>query len=112
MKTKLLPTLLAVAIALLAAPAQGQYSAPPESAPRDYSKNSATGEYRRDADQIRTSSLAGTPAATAPAPPASKTTAHAGGFSWGDAGIGAAAGFVLALAGAALVLATRRPAHS
>ena len=107
MKTKLLPIVLAVAIALLAAPAHGQYSAPPESAPRDYSKNSATGEYRLGGDRIRTSSLAGTTSA-----PASHSAGSAGAFSWRDAVIGAGVGFVLALTGAALVLGTRRPAHS
>jgi hypothetical protein len=50
--------------------------------------------------------------ATATAPPASRPVASAGGFSWRDAVIGAGIGFVLALTGAALVLGTRRPAHS
>ena len=50
--------------------------------------------------------------AAATAPSASRPVASAGGFSWRDAVIGAGIGFVLALTGAALVLGTRRPAHS
>jgi hypothetical protein len=113
MKTKLLPTTLL--IVLLAAAAAGADVRPPEpgaaaaaSGPKDYSRNAATGDYRRSyADGIRTSSLAGTTS------PPERVSAAGGGFSWGDAGMGAAAGFVLAIAGAAAVMVVRRrPVHS
>jgi hypothetical protein len=115
MKTKLLSTLLvSLAVVLLAATTAGARQPEPGvaaagSGPKDYSRNAATGDYRPlYGDGVRTSSLAGT---TSPPP----SDPMAGGFSWSDAGMGAAAGFVLALAGAACVLVIRRrarPAHS
>jgi hypothetical protein len=111
MKTTSLPIILAVlAIALAPLPATAAELRPgaaaAQSGPKDYSKNAATGDYRAMyGDGLRTSSLAGTTSETAP--PQRPAAVSAGGFSWGDAGIGALVG---ALIGGLLAAgALRRP---
>jgi hypothetical protein len=87
----------------IATPATAGIEAP-ESAPKDYSRNSVTGEYLPDwaAALLARSEALKRRSQPEPAPAA---TADAG-FSWRDAGIGAGLGFMLA---GAVVLVTRRP---
>jgi hypothetical protein len=117
--THLLPVLISTALALVAAPATYADGPAPRpgvaaatSGPKDYSRNAATGDYRRPyAQRVRTSSLAGT---TSPPRRGRPAPAAADGVDWRDAGIGAAVGVVVALAatGVALSLRRARPAHS
>jgi hypothetical protein len=82
--------------------------APAQSGPKDYSRNSATGDFARAreaaAAEVRTSSLAGT---TSPRPRA--TTVD---NPWQELAIGFAAGCLLAGAAAVIAAHTRRIARA
>jgi hypothetical protein len=113
---KTLPiTLIAVALAFVAAPPGRADADPPpagvaaaRSGPKDYSKNAATGDHRLlYADGVRTSSLAGTTSATVaeraspvaaddPAPPAGGNVLTA--IVAGLAGVALGAGGTAAIA--------------
>jgi hypothetical protein len=103
-------TLATVAIALLigasAAVAKPLVLPPPGAAaaqtgPKDYSKNSATGDHRQ---QLRTSSLAGTTS-----PPARRTAGGDGdGIPWTAIALGLAGGSLVAAGAVALAGRSRR----